>query len=269
MPSITVAAYGSDQQPAPALTPTWLVWKVVATGAEVDPGSRPNIWNRGLGEYSVEDPPAGECGIIDFGVTASPRYVFVGSAKGLVLPLFSLSGSVLEGAVPVWHTHRNNNGDAITPEATFTDIGDGMYRVDGLVAGVEGIVDFGEGTPRFQFVGPEILVQDLAAPEVSNLVPAAGTRISRTQSIEFDVTDNQDISTILIAVKFAGLRDITELAWDGEDSVGLYTVTWTDLVPEDGDGYHFVISRAKGWPSSPTIRVFAIDSFGNEISDAV
>lgn len=266
MPSITVVAYGLDQQPAPALTPVWLVWKDVATGNDAD---QPNIFNRGLGEYSVEDPPAGECGILDFGPTAAPRRVFIGASEGTVLALFDYSGLMVEGATPVWHTYRNNNGDAVTPQPTFAHIGNGMYRVDGLISGAEGLVDFGEGTPRFQFVGPVILVQDLAAPEVSNLVPAAGTRISRTQTIEFDVTDNRDISTILIAVKFAGLRGITELAWDGEDSVGLYTVTWTDLVVADGDGYHFVISRAKGWPSSPTIRVFAVDSFGNEISDAV
>lgn len=262
MASITVVAY-VNQEPAPALTPTWLAWKVAATGGA---GTEPNIFNRGLGEYSVEDPAADECGIIDFGETASPRYVFVGPSEGHVLAVFdAASGSPKEGCNPIWHTHRNANGDAVLDEATFTDIGDGMYRVDGLVSGVEGLIDFGEGAnPRFQFAGPVILVEDVAEPEVSNLTPAAGTRISRTQTIEFDVTDNRDISLIMIAVKFPNLRGITELAWDGEDSVGLYTVTWTDLLPENGDGYHFVISRAKGWPSSPTIRVFAVDHFGNE-----
>lgn len=102
---------------------------------------------------------------------------------------------------------------------------------------------------------------DVTAPITSNVQPTPGTPISSTTPVSVDVTDDQGaFRRVLVAVELDGL---TELAWDGDAWLGHYAGGGSERTPISG-GFRFTVLRDGGWPSSPTLRVFAIDLSGNE-----
>jgi hypothetical protein len=102
---------------------------------------------------------------------------------------------------------------------------------------------------------------DATSPTIGSIVPAPGTAIASTDPLQFDVTDNSGaFRRILIAVVLAG---VTELAHDGNSFLGNYAGGACSRTAISG-GFRFVVLRDGGWPSSPTIRVFAVDQSGNE-----
>lgn len=113
----------------------------------------------------------------------------------------------------------------------------------------------------FSVVDPAPAV-DAVPPVVANVTPAAGTPLDPAQAVSFDVTDDTGLfRRILVTVRYAATGQ-TEVVHDGDSFLGFYQVACTrDPIT---DGYHYSILRDGGWPSSPTLRVFAFDRGGNE-----
>ncbi len=108
---------------------------------------------------------------------------------------------------------------------------------------------------------PPATAADTTEPTVGSVVPAPGTPIATTDPLQFDVTDDSGaFRRILVVVNLAGTQ---ELAHDGNNFLGNYAGGSCSRTAISG-GFRFVILRDGGWPSSPTIRVFAIDQSGNE-----
>jgi hypothetical protein len=147
-----LAAFDASGAPLTGLTPTWACLRDVRTEQAA---AEPAITELGLGLYSSQ-VPAGVAGIVDLGVTAYPRYVHVESALSHwpTFAAFAVDGSPLPLLNPTWHSVvTTSGGSAITPQPTFTGLGGGVYRVNGLSPGHCGIVDLGTtADPRYVFV---------------------------------------------------------------------------------------------------------------------
>ena len=103
---------------------------------------------------------------------------------------------------------------------------------------------------------------DITAPVVTGALPAPGSTIDPSTAIQFDVTDDGGaFRRIIISVLFEQ-TGMEEVAYDGDGFRGLYLgLSATQIV---SGGLHFSLVRKEGWPYSPTIKVFAIDTSGNE-----
>lgn len=103
---------------------------------------------------------------------------------------------------------------------------------------------------------------DAVPPVVANVSPAPGTPLDPMQPVTFDVTDDTGLfRRILVTVRYAATGQ-TEVVHDGDGFLGFYQLACTrDPIT---DGYHYSVLRDGGWPSSPTMRVFAFDRGGNE-----
>lgn len=119
-----------------------------------------------------------------------------------------------------------------------------------------------EGSGSASYVrSPPATPADTTSPIVGSVVPAPGTPIASTDPLQLDVTDDSGaFRRILIAVVLGG---VTELAHDGSSFLGNYAGGSCSRTAISG-GFRFVILRDGGWPSSPSIRIFAIDLSGNE-----
>lgn len=102
---------------------------------------------------------------------------------------------------------------------------------------------------------------DVTAPEVIDIAPPAGTILDPEDPISFSVVDDSgSFARILVAMNFAG--QAPEFVHDGDVFVGYYsTRSSRTVVP---GGWRYTVSRAGGWPSAPSIRIFPIDSSGND-----
>lgn len=99
------------------------------------------------------------------------------------------------------------------------------------------------------------------APTVSNFSPEAGTPISQSQAISFDVTDDYGLfRRIMILVSFSS-TDV-EVVYDGDNFRTHYTTESTKTSITNGS--RFSITRTGGWPSTPTFEIYPIDTAGNE-----
>ncbi len=105
-------------------------------------------------------------------------------------------------------------------------------------------------------------VPDTTPPVVSGFDPAPGTQIARNQTIQFDVTDDSGAFARIFVVAFFKLTGIQEVIHDGIGFVGFYSATSTRVVITNG--FRYIVLRSGGWIEAPTIRVFPIDSSGNE-----
>jgi hypothetical protein len=103
---------------------------------------------------------------------------------------------------------------------------------------------------------------DSVPPVTTNVTPTPGTPIDVDQAVSVDVTDDTGLfRRVLIAVELEGQ---TELAWDGDTWLGHYADGGSVRDPI-ASGFRFTVLRDGGWPSSPTLRVFAFDQGGNEV----
>jgi hypothetical protein len=103
---------------------------------------------------------------------------------------------------------------------------------------------------------------DVTTPELSNLSPAADSTIARSTAVEFDVTDDADLSLVIVGVLYSATGEY-EVAHDGDAFAPRYVAksTRTNI----SGGYHFKLIRTGGWPSAPTFRVRARDASNNEV----
>lgn len=115
--------------------------------------------------------------------------------------------------------------------------------------------------PAYTLDPVPLSTDDIIAPTVSMYSPTPGSGILRTQAIEFDVLDNSGVfRRILVAVEFAGeLRH--ELVHDGDAFVAPFL---NGVRTPIAGGFNYSIRRTGGWSSNPTVKVWAIDTSGNE-----
>lgn len=103
---------------------------------------------------------------------------------------------------------------------------------------------------------------DTTRPTIANISPAAGTTISASQPITFDVLDETAIRRTLVLAKFPS-RSIFEVVHDGDGFGPLYDASPNTRTAIAG-GHRFTILRRGGWPSPPSIIPHVIDTSGNE-----
>lgn len=102
---------------------------------------------------------------------------------------------------------------------------------------------------------------DDIAPVVDNFDPAPGTQIEVDTPLRFSVTDNLGSFTrTIVTAKFPDGSEEIIHDWD---SFNDYYAAHSARIAIT-NGFRYTVRRTMGWPGSPTIRVFAIDSAGNE-----
>jgi hypothetical protein len=96
-------------------------------------------------------------------------------------------------------------------------------------------------------------------PVVSNILPANGTPIYATTPLQFDITDTDVFTAVIVMVSFAD--GTYEVVYDSSVfATGYASSTFSEIT----DGFRFVLRRRGGWPSSPTLKVIGVDAAGAE-----
>jgi hypothetical protein len=99
-----------------------------------------------------------------------------------------------------------------------------------------------------------------APPTVSNWTPAAGTQITATTPIGFDVTDVAGLAQVIVYAAAAG--GTTEQAFNGTAFTANYGAASTRTAI--AGGFRFRIVRDGGWTVAPQITVAAVNVNGIE-----
>lgn len=100
---------------------------------------------------------------------------------------------------------------------------------------------------------------DVTPPVVSNFSPVAGSRLSSAaEAVAFDVTDAGGLALVLVSVRYPSGAE--ELAHDGAAFAPTFSLSSRAAI---ANGYRYTLRRRGGWPSSPTIRIFPVDTSGN------
>ena len=94
-------------------------------------------------------------------------------------------------------------------------------------------------------------------PTVAVVSPALGN-ISATDSLVFDVTDSDGFTELVVAVSFA--NGDYEIAHDGTSFSSNYSTNSTRAAISSG--YRYTLKRFNNWHSSPTVKVFPVDTLG-------
>lgn len=97
-------------------------------------------------------------------------------------------------------------------------------------------------------------------PPVVTFSPAPGTPIGSGDPITVTVTDANELRRVVIHAAFAG-RLVREVVYDGDAFAPLYQLSTRSAV---AGGWRYDVRRSAGWPSVPTLDVFALDAAGNE-----
>jgi hypothetical protein len=122
--------------------------------------------------------------------------------------------------------------------------------VSGFGQDAFGELPFGEQPPS----------SDTTPPVVYNWQPFFGRVIGRLDTIEFDVTDDVGVETVLVTALFA-TSDL-ETVWSNSGFSEVYR-RGSVRTPIPG-GYHFVLRRTRGWLGPEVlIDVVATDLAGN------
>jgi hypothetical protein len=257
----TLTAYSaSTGVPLAGLTPTWVAYLNATTGVAI--GTQATIAPLGGGLYRVDGLTAPACGILDLGATARPRYVLVGSDVETVVAAFDVTGAPLAGLTLAWASYVDEaTGAAVTPQPTFTPLGNGLYRIDGIGAGTVGVLDLGAtALDRYPQLGGAVGT-DVTPPTITIVSPTVGTAITPTTPLIVDVADDVALRRVFVSVAFPA-RGLEEVVHDGAAFAPVYADSSSRAVITNG--YRYTIVRREGWPSAPTLKVHAIDVTGNE-----
>jgi hypothetical protein len=103
---------------------------------------------------------------------------------------------------------------------------------------------------------------DSTPPVIQNFSPSPGSPVVTTDPITFEVVDNNNsIRRVIIAISYGPNRSV-DVAFDGNAFRPPYSTSSvrTTLV----NGSRFTLRRDGGWPATPVIEVYAIDTSGNE-----
>lgn len=102
---------------------------------------------------------------------------------------------------------------------------------------------------------------DSTAPTVSNISPAPGSTLGPATHVSFDVTDNLGgLRRVAVGVTAVGLQT-REMPHDGTSFAANYGGSTRTSI---ANGFHYDLVRAGGFPSFPSITVYAVDTSGNE-----
>lgn len=97
-----------------------------------------------------------------------------------------------------------------------------------------------------------------AAPVVSLVSPPAGTRLTRTDPIVVEVSDDTNLAYHMIVALYPAGRH--ELVLDGGDPSLTTNYHWTRTAISGG--WRYAVQRKGGWHAAPTLRVVGVDDGG-------
>jgi hypothetical protein len=100
-------------------------------------------------------------------------------------------------------------------------------------------------------------VPNSISPQITNIVPAPGSILSKNSTITFDVTDDSGLALVEVQVDQAQ----REVVHDGDDFVIPYLGSSRTIIDL---GYTFTVVRTGGWTGPPTFRVRALDTSLND-----
>lgn len=101
---------------------------------------------------------------------------------------------------------------------------------------------------------------DTTPPVVENLSPTPGTPIGSLDPVTFAIFEAVGIRRIFVTALFTdGTHDVVH---DGDAFGPKYAGISSRTVV--GTRTFFVVRRRRGFPTSPTIKIFPIDTSGNE-----
>lgn len=120
-----------------------------------------------------------------------------------------------------------------------------------------------EDTASVSFTAPPSTPADSTPPVVSNVSPTPGTTISPSTPITMDVTDNRGLALVMLIASFPG-TPAPEVVYDGNAFSSAYL--GSSSVSSISGGYHFSLLRNGGWPATPTVIPYVLDTSGNENS---
>lgn len=109
---------------------------------------------------------------------------------------------------------------------------------------------------------PEEPEVDTTEPTLTVLSPLANTTIAKTTPVNFEVTDAGGLRRVMVVASFPGL-ELLEVVHDG-NAFGPRYQTSENVRTVIDDGFRYAVLRRGGWPMSPTLRVYPIDTSGNE-----
>jgi len=253
--------------PAPSPTSAWLIYVSAATQVAA---TGPTITEVGGGLYSCQPDPT-YAGIVDLGPAAAPRYVVLLPLSLTVVPVFNAAGTPTSGLSGgfTWDTYRDvTTGGSIAPPPTCTDLGGGLYRIDGLSSTSAGILDFGVGqNPQRMAIG--LCPVTGSGPIIQNVTPTPGSRLLPGSALGLDVVDNGSplaLGNVILTFTFTG-SVTTEVVWNGAAFMPLYVGSAAPVALSNGWRFSS-ITRSTGWPQGSgvnvTLDVLAFDSSGVE-----
>lgn len=121
------------------------------------------------------------------------------------------------------------------------------------------ILVLGDQTDLREVVGMRTEGGTGTPPAVANFAPAAGTSITPTTPISFDLTD--DAGTFAAIVPMVQFGDLTpEPTHDNENFTALYAGSSRVAI---AGGFRYTLTRVGGWIGTPKLRVYAVDQDGN------
>jgi hypothetical protein len=262
---IVVAALSSSTGlPLAGAAPAWALLVDARTGVAVTPTA---ITELGLGLYQtmIDD---NSFGVLSFGNAAQTQFLFLPSVN---VPSF---GSVDQGGAPTsttpgWYSsggvtacYDTSTGISVASPPAIVKLTNGLFTIPTLGPTMAGFVDCGAAAAvRYIPIGLPDGANSIA-PVVGNIRPAAGTSITPSESLGFDVTDTDNaLAAVAIGASFAGSLT-TELIYDGTTFQPLYAANSTRTAI--ANGLRFSLVRAGGWPGTPTITPLVLDAAGNE-----
>jgi hypothetical protein len=105
---------------------------------------------------------------------------------------------------------------------------------------------------------------DTTDPVIDNISPTPETTIETDTPLTFDVTDTGvGLNFVLLAASFRGLAGVEVVFADSEFTAPYEAESAVSVI---SNGFHFSLLRTGGWPATPSITPYAIDSAGN-VSD--
>jgi hypothetical protein len=116
---------------------------------------------------------------------------------------------------------------------------------------------------RVAYVAEVFIPPEPTPPIVDGLIPAAGTNVSVSRVLQFDVTDTEGFTRIIVKAQKVGVL-LDEVVHDGTQFGAMYQNASNTRTPIT-DGYRYTILRDGGWVvGGPTLTVYATDTRGAE-----
>ncbi len=151
MATVVIPAYDTSGAPLTGLTPSWHALFNAETESPYTP--QPAFAEIGGGLYKFNQPTGIDItGIIDFGATASPRYMVLTAERFVTFAAFDATTTPLAGLTIVWDVIEDVEGNAFTPQPTRIPLGLGVYKIASHSGRAVGVLDMtAAATPRYAF----------------------------------------------------------------------------------------------------------------------